>query len=271
MTHAEVRERLADALLDPGAGGIEAVLHDPGHEGVALRAHLVACAACAHEAAALQATAVLLAAGAPDSLRPSADVRARTLQAARASRVRASRVHASRVHASRVHASERPSPAARWRFARPSALTTIAAALVLAVALAGIAGGVILSRQRDEARQQLAELRTLSASSQALLADPAAIRLALAGPAASGTVALSPATGQLVVIATGLPTLAGAGRYECFLERGGQRTMIGWMETSAELAWWAGPIAWLDSPGQAGDRFLVLAGGSGDPVLSGQF
>lgn len=257
MTHAEVRERLTDAMLTPGAGGIEAVLRDPGHEAVALRAHLAACAACAHEAAALQATALLLAAGAPDSLRPSADVRSRTLQAARASRGQAPRA--------------RPSPAARWRFARPSALASIAAALVLAAGLAGVAGGVILSGQRDAARQQLAELRTLSASSQAVLADPAAIRLALAGPAASGSVALSPSTGQLVVIATGLPALAGSGRYECFLERGGQRTMIGWMETSADLAWWAGPVAWLDSPGKAGDRFLVLAAGSGDPVLSGQF
>jgi hypothetical protein len=143
--------------------------------------------------------------------------------------------------------------------------------LVLAAAVGGILGGVVLSGQRDEAARQLADLRTLTAASQQLLADQGAVRLALAGPAGQGSVALSRSSGRLVVIATGLPALADGQRYDCFVERAGTRTWIGWMEASDGLAWWAGELSWTAGPFQAGDGFLVLVGSDGEPVLSGRF
>jgi len=83
-------------------------------------------------------------------------------------------------------------------------------------------------------------------------------------------VALSPSSGRVVVIATGLPALSGGSRYDCFIEHDGVRTWIGWMETSADVAWWSGEISWSAAPGQPGDRFLVV-GGTGEVMLSGQF
>jgi hypothetical protein len=252
MTHAEVRERLADALLAPGAGGIDAALGDPSDDGAALRAHLAGCAACTGELAALRAIGALLTAAAPDSLTASTVARQRTLAAARASRAQ-------------------PNPPLRPWLVRPYALAALAAAVILVAGLAGLAGGLALTSQRDEARAQLAELRTLTVSSQALLADSTSVRLALAGPGGHGSVAISPSSGQLVAIAIGLPALPGGGRYDCFIERDGVRTWIGWMTSSADLAWWAGEITWVSSPGRPGDRFLVVADAGGEPVLSGQF
>jgi hypothetical protein len=258
MTHAEVRERLADALLSPASGGLDAALDDPSAEGAALRDHLGGCAACSAELAALLATGVLLAAAAPDTLRASSATRARTLAAAVSSRGRAD--------------SRTPPDLRSWpRLARPSARAAIAAVLILAAAAGGTLGGLTLSGQRDEARLQVAQLRTLTVASQQLLADPTAVRLALAGTAGQGSVALSRSSGRVVVIATGLPRLPQGARYDCWIEREGARTWIGWMEASDDLAWWSGEIAWGVSPGQAGDRFLVIGGNGGEPVLSGRF
>jgi hypothetical protein len=249
MTHAEVRERLADALLAPGAGGMDAALGDPSDDGAALRAHLAGCATCTGELAALRATGVLLTAAAPDSLTASTVARERTLVAARASRAQ-------------------PNPFPRPRLLRPAALAALAAAVIVA---AGVVGGLTLTSQRDEAQQQLAELRTLTVSSQELLADSSSVRLALAGPGGQGSVALSPSSGRLVVVATGLPVLPGGGRYACFIERDGVRTWIGAMRWSGDLAWWSGEISWVSSPGRPGDRFLVVPSAGDEPVLSGQF
>jgi hypothetical protein len=249
VTHAEVRERLADALLSPGTGGLDAALGDPGTDAVAMREHLAGCPSCTAELAALRATGALLAAAAPDSLTAPLAVRVRTLAAVRAAR-------------------PRPLPVRSWRPTRTVAFAALAAAVIV---VAGLAGGIGLIGQRDAADRRVAELQTLATASRDVLADPAAIRLALAGPGGDGSVVLSPGSGRLVVVARGLPALPEGGHYGCYIERGGQRTWIGSMSASADLAWWVGWISEVASPGQAGDRFLVTAGPDDRPLLSGQF
>src|SRR3972149_5946189 len=65
MAPGEARERLADALLAPRDGGLEAALADPSATSVDLRAHLAACAPCSRELDALRALGALLATAAP--------------------------------------------------------------------------------------------------------------------------------------------------------------------------------------------------------------
>src|SRR3972149_144596 len=81
MDPAEARERLADALLAPRDGGLEATLADPSATGVELRAHLAACAPCSPELEARRAIGALLATAAPDSLAAPPSLRERVMAA----------------------------------------------------------------------------------------------------------------------------------------------------------------------------------------------
>src|SRR3990170_1221199 len=202
MDHAEARERLADALLAPRDGGLEATLADPSATGVELRAHLAACA--------------------PFPLRP-----------------------------------------------RRRLLPLVAAMAAVVVLMAGLAGGLALVDQRQEADRQVAELGELMAATQAILADPAFVRIDLAGPGGSGSVLIGSSSGRLVAFSSTLPALPAGLRYECFIERGGVRTWIGWMHWSGDLAYWSGPVSGIALPWRPGDRFLVTEGRDGVPVLVG--
>src|SRR3989304_4642449 len=126
MDHAEARERLADALLAPRDGGLEAALADPSATSVDLRAHLAA-----------------RAPGPP--------------------------------------AAAPPPPRPRRRL-----LPLVAAMAAVVVLVAGLAGGLALVDQRQEADRQVAELGDLMAATQAILADPAFVRIDLAGSGGSG-------------------------------------------------------------------------------------
>ena len=249
MDHAEVRERLADALLSTGDGGLEAAVADTS--GAAeLRAHLAACAPCSRELDALRAMGALLAAAAPDSLAASAAVRERVMAAA----------------------GETGAPAAvpiPLRLRR-RLLPLVAAMAAVMVLVAGVAGGLALVGQRQEADRQVAELGALMAATQAILADPASVRVDLAGPGGSGSVLIGSSSGRLVAFSSTLPALSAGGRYECYVERGGVRTWIGWMHWSAGLAYWSGPAPEVAFPWRPGDRFLVTEGRDGLPVLVGE-
>ena len=250
MNHAEVRERLADALLSPRDGGLEAAVADASATGVELRAHLAACAPCSRELDALRAIGALLVVAAPDTLSASAAVRERVMTAV----------------------GEVDAPAAAPIPLRPRrrVLPLVAAMAAVVVLVAGLAGGLALVGQRQEADQQVAELRELMAGTQAILADPASVRLDLAGPGGSGSVLIGPTSGRLVALSSTLPALPAGERYECYVERGGVRTWIGWMHWSAGIAYWSGSVSGIALPWRPGDRFLVTKGRDGLPVLVGE-
>src|SRR3990170_4652338 len=69
-------------------------------------------------------------------------------------------------------------------------LPLVAAMAAVVVLVAGLAGGLALVDQRQEADRQGAELGELMAATQAVLADPAVVRIDLAGPGGSGSVLL---------------------------------------------------------------------------------
>jgi len=249
MDHAEARERLADALLAPRDGGLEAALADPSATGVELRAHLAACAPCSRELDALRAIGALLATAAPDSLAAPPSLRERVMAAV----------------------GETGAPAAAPIPLRPRRrlLPLVAAMAAVVVLVAGLAGGLALVGQRQEADRQVAELGDLMAATQAILADPAFVRIDLAGPGGSGSVLIGSSSGRLVAFSSTLPALPAGLRYECFIERGGVRTWIGWMHWSGDLAYWSGPVSGIALPWRPGDRFLVTEGRDGVPVLVG--
>jgi hypothetical protein len=95
------------------------------------------------------------------------------------------------------------------------------------------------------------------------------VRIDLAGPGGSGSVLIGSSSGRLVAFSSTLPALPAGGRYECYVERDGVRTWIGWMHWSTGLAYWSGAVSGIALPWRPGDRFLVTEGRDGLPVLVG--
>jgi hypothetical protein len=175
--------------------------------------------------------------------------------------------------------------AASRRLDRPAAWLAAMAAL-LVVAVAGTA--LLVNGQRDAqlaARNdeiaartaQIASLERIAAAGLRVAAEPDATHVTLAaadGGDAAGSLVFSPATRELVVLASGL-TKPGNGReFRCWVEVDGERRPVGRMFFADDLAFWAGPVdAVADLP--AGATFgvtLVDAGGTsldGPATLSG--
>ena len=87
-----------------------------------------------------------------------------------------------------------------------------------------------------------------------------------------GFVAMSPGSGDLVVLSDALEPPLGGAEYECYLQRDDERSFIGNMhQASDELWFWAGGVAEPPDAGLPGDEFLVILQGSTEPTLSGEF
>ncbi len=266
MDHAEVRDRLADALLAPG--GLDALRADPGPEAVRVREHLAGCDACRGEAEALATTGALLAVASPDDLAAPPDARARILAAVRGTgTVRPVRTERPAVPVTSPSGGGRP-----WRVPR------LLAPLAAAGAVIALAGGMLLvadlAGQRDRAQAQLAALVEVATASGQVLAEPDHGQLALQTPAGQrgGTLLFGPTSGQLVVWSRALEPPRAGERYDCYLELAGQRTLVGWMHQAGEMAYWVGEVPAGTPVGIPGQRFLVVSGeDGGTPVLSGTF
>ncbi|MFI5261788.1 MAG: zf-HC2 domain-containing protein [Candidatus Limnocylindrales bacterium] len=268
MDHPEVRQRMADAL----AAGLlpslleadPATLGDTSHdETTALRAHLADCAACRSEAGALVTTGALLAVAAPDDVAAPVAARERILRSVREmGMVRPTSIPAE-------PAAPRRSWFPRWRLA-----PVLAAAALSVILVGGVLVVADLGRQRDSARADVTALADLTTASGHILARPdhAQISLATASGTPAGMVVFSPSSGQLAVWSHSLNAAQAGARYDCYLERDGRLTVIGWMEQAGDVAYWVGQVPSGVTLGQAGDRFIVQADHPGaSPVLSGTF
>ena len=266
MDHAEVRERLETALLSPGKlQSLDAETVESGEE---LRAHLSACAACRAELEALRNTAAVLAAAAPDSLRAPSGGAERLLEAVRTTGVARSRAVA---RAARTPAASRRF-ADRW-FGGTALAPLVASAAALVVVAVGLLG-VQLLQDRDRAAQQARELGRVAALTDQVLRQPDGERVVLVDARGdpAGTLVYSRSSRDLVVVSDALAPPAGGSRYACYLERGGDRTQIGWMRFSQDLAYWGGKMSGPSDAGREGDRFVVvLDTPGGAPALAGEF
>jgi hypothetical protein len=273
MDHADVRQRLDHAASEPG--GLRRLEVATDEESRAVRRHLAACPACRHEADALLVTAAAVAWAAPETVRAPAAARSRVLGAVAAEgRPRAPGDPA-------LTGQTRPAPTSlslggpRLRLRpTPGVLTGLAAAAALALLAGAVFAGRDMAAQRDLAIEQMQDYREVVAVTNAALSDPdhRLATLTAGDGSANGTVLVSPARDEIVMVAHGLPAPGTDARYRCFVERDGRLVQIGWMWVDGDIAYWAGPIEHVDDVGRAGDRIVVSREGDGaNPVLTASF
>ena len=108
-------------------------------------------------------------------------------------------------------------------------------------------------------------------------AQPDATRVALAGmdaaTGATGSVLFSAASGELVMVATGLDAPPAGMEYGCWVETGGDRRRIGKLYPGGDVQAWVGDVEGLDAvePGSVfGVTLVPVDGGSGETVLEGE-
>jgi hypothetical protein len=257
MDHAEVREHLESALLSPGK--LNRIEEDTTPAGEQLREHLASCAPCRSELRALRETAALLAAAAPDDLQPPAEARGAVLQAIRETGV-ARPLHATaRAGAGRSAAGARArSVSAGFAGRRWPALALAAVVALLLL----VAAAISLVGQRDNSEREVRELAAITAATDRVLREPGSERIVLHDQAgkAAGTVVYSRVSHELVVMSDALATPAKGERYDCYVQRSGERRNVGWMHFASGLAYWAGKVESLPDPGDPAAAFVVTRG-----------
>jgi hypothetical protein len=292
MDHADVLERIEEAVAGPG--GLVRLGGDPSVEAAAVREHVASCAMCAAEWRAWSVVSLGLAAAAPDTLEPRAELKDQVLAAA-AARPRTSPAAGSPTPAPtdrgismgprRPRTPRAPTPAApRSRPVYQWLLLGAAAAVVLFVAGAvlggrltplgtptGTSGTAVVSPAvpRGDPGRVLGELAVILQGNGYRLA-----RLETPEGDAGGVVAVSP-DGRLAVASSVLAEPPEGQRYICLLDRGGTLSHVGYMRweptNGGSLAYWAGDAEPSDL-GQPGDVFVVQLDADGaQPALTGEF
>ena len=288
MEHAEALEQIEIAAVEPE--GLERLMAGDTPGSAAVAGHLAGCPDCAEELVRVRRTAVV----AREVIRAEPDpaLRDRTLAFVRAvGRDRsdvgtgtegdlASSITVLPRPAQPPSAAETPVVAETPRSQRPSrrglALLAVAAAVVIAVGV-GFAAGSASQRQDVESREsEIAVLEDATTTALRIQAQPDAQVVQLAptpaGGDASGSLAFSPMTGELVAVATDLEPEADNEEYACWVEVGGERQRLGRMYWAGDLWAWAGPVDGLGSlpPGAVfGVSLSPTDGGAGEPVLTG--
>jgi hypothetical protein len=267
MEHAEAHELLADLALEPSR--LTGLADDACAETKPLRDHIASCATCAAEIDAWRQTWLAFGdargAGEPsraELLQAPASVRAATLAA----------IAGPVVGSGPVAAPVAPVAATRrWSGPRGLAWLAVAAALVVAIGAGGLAW--VRTTELDRARAESAELASVAAMMDRVLAAPVhwITPLATVDGAPGGTLAWS--NTEIVVISGVLPVPEPGQTYRCWVERDGKRTPIGSMDFTRGTGYWAGSMSGWDGLLTRGARFGIslvpASGGEGAPVLIG--
>jgi hypothetical protein len=277
MEHTEAQELLEIAAVEPG--GFERLAAGDTPEAAALAGHIAGCDVCAAELERLRVASLVIR----DALRtaPPVDLRERTLAyVAAVGRPRGAGsgdMGAASVAAGPVRPADSRRPA---RIAASRGLWVASIAAAVAVAVLGttlLVGGSRDSVIRAQATQ-IASLAKVAGWSLRIDGQPDAKYVELVTPngtpGLAGTLAFSPRTKELVVLAEGLVQPPPGMQYRCWVEIGGSRRRIGQMFFGGDVAYWVGAADEVAGAGP-GTRFgvsLVPATGdslSADPVLLG--
>lgn len=294
MTHADVRERMELAALEPD--GLDRLMAGDTPEAVLIAGHLAGCPACLDEMGRLRRTARLIRralepgdalptgavsrADVDDDLVPTMAsspplppaLRERTLAFVREFGVPRPLAAAPSTPAQPAVVRSVGGLGAGSGRLRPAAwLASIAAAILVAV----VGTAVVLGNGR--ASDETADLTRLATWSIDVAHAPDARQVALSSPAGGPTVgqlAFVPSSGKLVVSARDLAAAPAGKEYRCWMELAGSRTVVGRMFFANGIAYWVGPVRGLAAipPGTRFGVTLVDAAGSsidGDPVLVG--
>jgi hypothetical protein len=273
MEHAEALEQIEIAAAEPS--GLERLMAGDTPGAAAVAGHLAGCPACVAELSRIRRTAAI--AREVIASEPDPALRGRTLDFVRA-------VGRDR----RVEGTEPVS--AVWSVAPASPVSlgsrgpgrlgwaaAIAAAVVIGVA-GFAAGGALLAPSTQPQVAGLALLSEVATTTVHVEAQPDARRVVLAattaGSPAAGSLLFSATSGELVVVATGLPVEASGQEYGCWVEVDGTRRRLGRMYRGGDVAAWSGPATGLSDlpPGTTFGVSLGPSGGSPDatPVLMGR-
>jgi hypothetical protein len=271
MDHAEARELLELAAVEPG--GLDRLMAGDTPDAAALAGHLAGCRDCTAALARLRRDAVVIASVVGSTPPPA--LRDRTLDYVR--QLGRDRSPAPSVPAVIDLADARRADL-RSRGRRAALVAGLAAALIAAVAGTGL---ILDARNQALIAQQadiVAALSRVTSSTLRLEAQPDVRRVELAGgpgSTANGSILFSPASRELVVVASGLTEPAAGRELRCWVEVDGRRDPVGRMYFGGGLSYWVGEVDRLGAIGTDA-RFgvsLVNADGTpvdGDPVLSGE-
>lgn len=280
MDHGEVREILEDAAIEPG--GLERLMAGDTPIAALVASHLAACPGCADELGRLHRTVGIVRPVVRSV--PPPELRERTLayvaalgRPRGASAPQSSAPQSSPPQSSPPHAEPPHAELPRLRRRRLPVLARLAAALIIAL---GGTAFLIDSDRQATLRVQSATIDALgrvAAWSVKVDSRTDARRIRLASPAGGPTtasVAFSPSTTELVIVADQLAPPPAGREYRCWVEEGGRRTSIGRMYFGGNVAYWVGDVpevAGLGSDARFGVTLVDLAGNgaSGEPVLVG--
>jgi hypothetical protein len=291
MDHAEAREVLELAAVEPG--GLARLMAGDTPVAAALAGHLAGCAECTQEMARLRRVAGIVRGVVRTT--PPPELREQTLAYVRSVGRPRSGPSGTLAAASAASAAAGAAPATATAPAVPGArvaagapratgwrrLAAIAAVVALAVGATGFA--VVQNRavaDRDATIREQAEeaghLATVTEWTLRVTGEPDARRVALAAvnaPNESGMLLFSPATHELVVVATGLPEPPAGREFRCWVEARGARHSVGRMFFGGGISYWVGPVnavAGLSGPAKFGVSLVDVASGApGEPVLLG--
>ena len=265
MDHDETREQLELAAAEPG--GLDRLMAGDTATAQIVAAHLAGCPACTEELARLDRAARLIRRVVSEQ--PPADLRERTLAAVRASGAPRGAVPAAvgptptPIAAGSAGRGDRGARTLRW-------VAAIAAAVAVSVAATTTYIDARVDERLSGQSATIQALEDVTAATLVVTAEPDVRRVALSAsdPDLRGTLIFSPATSELVVVATGLAPPPAGQEYRCWVELANDRERVGLMFFSDGLAYWVGPVPAVE--GLSGDaRFgvtLVTLDGSADSV-----
>lgn len=273
MDHAQALELIETAAAE--TDGLDRLMAGDTPDAVALAGHLAACTACGRELVRVRRTSeavrFVLAASADPGLRE------RTLGYIRS--VGRPRPAATGIPVPPVAPVPRADPRVPARPGRSLPLPLAWAASIAATAIVALGIGGLLARPAAPAPDPAAALARVTLAALRVEGEPDAERVTLestSAGASAGSLVFSPATGELVVVATDLALPPEGAEYACWVESAdGQRRRVGRMFFGGGIAYWAGSVDGLDAV-EPGDRFgvsLVPADGdarTAEPVLVGE-
>ena len=282
MDHDDALALIETAAAEPG--GLERLMAGDTPDAALLAGHLADCRACTEQLRRIGQTSQLVRSVVRE--KPSPELKERTLAYVRqVGRPRGDAPAAAATAPGLVAAAAVPSAQAlpapvrrptRW----PRGLGLAATIGMSAVLAAGIALAVV-GIDRGAAEQQyentIEALAKVNVWTFRVDGEPDAHRVALARADGTpgATLVFSPATTELVVVATDLKEPPAGQEYRCWVEVDGQRQRVGKMFFGGGLAYWVGPVP---SAARAtdGTRFgisLAPIGAQGtdaEPVMVGE-
>ena len=268
IDHAEVRERLELASVEPG--GLDRLAAGDTVEAAAIAGHLAGCPSCTEEARRLSQVAPVIGEVArsvpPDALRE------RTLALVRETgRPRGLAVVQAQDRSSSIVSPTEAAPDRRPRRRSFGWSTAIAAVIAIALLAGGGFVAVTAIQQLQGESEALAELNAatlrVSARSDATRVELVATSDASVKP---GTLLFSAASTELVVSAPSLAEPTSGRRFACWLTRpDGSRARMGYMDFGGGLAYWAGWDDKLHDAGPGTTFGVTLVDADGHPVGAG--